>query len=118
MDTAGLLTAALKRANIPIEGVSIGSDGDRRTWRVDFAGVATPQERAAAAAIVAAFDANSPQVVDATRTGEATELATSTTIRAFYLWWFRKTNKRDPTPEEHAADRADLIQAYKDIASS
>lgn len=40
----------------PIHGISIGSGGDKSTWRVDFAPEATDEQKAQAAQIVAAFD--------------------------------------------------------------
>lgn len=40
----------------PIVGVSVGSADDKRTWVVAYAPEATDKERAAGAAVVAAFD--------------------------------------------------------------
>ena len=40
----------------PIHGVSIGSSGDKRTWRIDFKETATAAERAAALSLMAGFD--------------------------------------------------------------
>ena len=42
--------------SIPIESISIGRRTDRATWRIDFAPSATDDQRAAAAALMAAFD--------------------------------------------------------------
>lgn len=44
----------------PIEGVSIGVEEDKSTWRIDFLAAATPAQRKAAAAVVAAFDIAAP----------------------------------------------------------
>jgi hypothetical protein len=46
----------------PISGVSIGRPGDKGTWRVDFAPEVTQSEREAAAAVIAAIDADAPEV--------------------------------------------------------
>lgn len=54
MNTAALHDAIAKVA--PIDGVSVGRVRDKTTWRIDFADGATDAERAAAAAIVEAFD--------------------------------------------------------------
>lgn len=44
----------------PIEGVAIGVEADKSTWRVDYADTATIEQRAAAAAVVLAFDPMAP----------------------------------------------------------
>lgn len=40
----------------PIHGVSIGNVDDKKTWRIDFKDEATPEQRAAAQAVIEAFD--------------------------------------------------------------
>lgn len=52
---AAALDAAV-RAVCPISGVSLGSLADRATWAIRFMPEATAQQRAAAAAVLAAFD--------------------------------------------------------------
>lgn len=47
---------AVVAAVCPIHGVSVGAIGDTKTVRVDYLETATPQERADADAVVAAFD--------------------------------------------------------------
>lgn len=44
----------------PIIGISVGTMGDSASVRIDYAGNATEQERAAAQAVLAAFNWNSP----------------------------------------------------------
>lgn len=44
------------RAVCPIDGVSIGRPADKATWRIHFRPEATPGQRAAAGAVLAAFD--------------------------------------------------------------
>lgn len=51
------LTSALKRANIPIHGVSIGQLDDRKTWRVDYDN-ATAAQKTAGKAIVKNYNPN------------------------------------------------------------
>ena len=55
MSIAAALDAAVK-AVCPIDGVSIGVPGDKATWRIDFKDEASAQQRAAAEAVLAAFD--------------------------------------------------------------
>jgi hypothetical protein len=49
------------RAVAPIEGVSIGRWSDKRSWRIDFLPQATTAERAAARAVLDAFDPEAPE---------------------------------------------------------
>jgi hypothetical protein len=53
----------------PIHGVAIGSRNDRRTWRIDYKPEATEQQKAAAQAVLLAFDIDAPTaaMVDAER---------------------------------------------------
>lgn len=52
------------QAVCPIDGVAIGDPADKDTWRVDFKPEATAEQRAAAAAVMAAFDADAPLADD------------------------------------------------------
>lgn len=50
-------------ANVaPIVGISVGDVQERASWRVDFADDATPEQRAAAAAVIDTFDPDAPVV--------------------------------------------------------
>lgn len=53
---AGDIDKALRAAGVPIVGVSVGRATDKATWRVDFAADATSAQRAAAQAVLDAFD--------------------------------------------------------------
>lgn len=53
---AELFDAALRRAGIPIVGVSIGAEADRNTWRIDFHPSATPAHRTQGEAIRQTYD--------------------------------------------------------------
>lgn len=64
------LDEALK-AVAPVVGVSVGRWDDKRTWRVDFAEGATQDERDAAAAVVAGFDAKAANVPQAVGSAQA-----------------------------------------------
>ncbi len=44
----------------PIDGVSIGDESNRATWRIDFKDAATADQRAAATTILTSFDEDSP----------------------------------------------------------
>ena len=48
----------------PIDGVSIGLENDRATWRIDFRPEATDAQRLAANAALAAYDPSAPTVDD------------------------------------------------------
>lgn len=49
------------KAVCPVHGVSVGRWNDKSTWRIDFRAEATVQERAAAQAVVDAFDTSDPR---------------------------------------------------------
>lgn len=51
------------RAVCPIDGISIGDPAFRATWNVAFSASATPQQRAAAMAIIAALDVTLPDLL-------------------------------------------------------
>ena len=52
-------------ANVcPIDGVSIGNESNRASWRIDFKAAATAEQRAAAATVLASFDAEAPPEPD------------------------------------------------------
>src|SRR3989304_3818897 len=52
-------------ANVcPIDGVSIGNESVRASWRIDFKAAATAEQRAAAATVLASFDAEAPPEPD------------------------------------------------------
>lgn len=52
------------RAVCPILGVAIIDPDNKATWRIDFAGDAGPSQRAAALAVMAAFDLSAPTLGD------------------------------------------------------
>lgn len=54
------LEAALTAA-CPLDGFSVGSWSDKKTWRLDFSSAATAQQRTACAQAVAGFDATAPE---------------------------------------------------------
>lgn len=115
MAVAERLDRALRAAAIPIVGVSVGREDDRATWAVQYDDTATDQERTDGDALVQAFDPVGASVIAAEKTALAVASLTPT-LRAFYLFWFRKTYERDPTSEERAADTGALVQAFRDVS--
>lgn len=100
------LDAAVRAAGIAIEGVSIGSDTDRSTWKVQ-----PPSLQAQAQPIIDAFvmptaaqllDEDAQRDVDGQR-------AISTTVR----WALRRMLGRAPTAAELQTARAEWIAIYK-----
>lgn len=67
MDIAARLDGALRAAGIPIVGVAIRDDTDRRTWRIDYAANATAQHRLDGEALRLSFDPVSQAAADAER---------------------------------------------------
>ncbi|MGH9253670.1 MAG: hypothetical protein ACRD3C_03780 [Vicinamibacterales bacterium] len=109
-----LLDAALRKAGIPIDGVSISDPLNKASWRIDFAKSATEQQRQQAADLVRTFDPTDPALLDAVAEDLARAQLTLP-VQAFHRFWFIKTNGRAPTPEELIADTALLIQCFKDL---
>lgn len=62
---ASSLDRALRALSIPILGVSVGSEADRTTWRIDYAAVATAQHRIDGEALRNTFDPTNQAVLDA-----------------------------------------------------
>lgn len=58
----------------PIDGVSIGSYSDKTTWRIDFSLSATAQQKAAAMAVIAAFDVNAVDQAEANKAARSAVL--------------------------------------------
>lgn len=56
MIVTAALDKALRAAGVPIDGVRVGRANDKTTWLVWFTPTATPAHKAAAQAVVDAFD--------------------------------------------------------------
>ena len=80
----------------PIVGVSIGAADDKTTWRVNFKPTATPDQQAAALAVLATFDATGLD----TRTTLAKALDTALTaipsidprVKAVFVEWRKQVS--------------------------
>ena len=71
-----VIQRALRDANIPFEGVSVGTpDTDRSQWRVSFPDTATPQQRAQAAALLQTLDPQDSATVAAIKADLAGSLS-------------------------------------------
>jgi hypothetical protein len=108
-----LLDFALRQAGVPIHGVSMADPTNKSTWRVAFTNAATAAHRATAADVIATFNPADRTLTDAFTAASASRLI-SPIIRAFYLFWFRRTNGRDPTAQERQDDLDALVQALQD----
>lgn len=53
---AAMFARALTRAGIPIVGISIGTETDRSTWRIDYRPEATAQQRIDGDALRLSYD--------------------------------------------------------------
>ena len=113
-NVARQLHRALEAAGLPILGVSIGQLDDKATWKVHYQPSASAAQRAQGAQVVTSFDASSSEVKSADEAERVAAVVTPA-LRAFYLFWFRKTNGRDPSPSERATDLVALRQAYSDV---
>lgn len=109
---ATLLDSALKAVGIPIDGVSVKDQDDRRTWVIRYAPNATKQQITDGNTLLATFDPTSPTVVEAEKVQAIQGLLSG--VRVFWLAWFRMTYKKDPTDDERLEWTNALIQAAKD----
>jgi hypothetical protein len=64
MTLAAQLTFALQDAGIPIISVSIGTPGDRSTWRIEYAPTVTEQQRIDGDNLRVTFDPTSPEAIE------------------------------------------------------
>lgn len=62
MQTAERLLLALTRSGLPAVGVSIGRANDKTTWRVDYDGMPSSEQVAAARQVVDGFDIGAQDV--------------------------------------------------------
>lgn len=62
---AAQLDTALRAAGIPIIGVQVGADEDKRTWIAQYANTATAQQKQQGDALIAAFDPKAPSAIAA-----------------------------------------------------
>lgn len=116
MNTARRLHEALAAAAIPIDGVSIGRDDDRLTWRIDFRPEATDEQRSVASRLLETFDPDDVAIVDAERTAQAAREAVSPSVQATIIWQLTRDLRRPPTREERQAAEADWALARKGVA--
>lgn len=117
---AGRLDAALRAAGIPIRGVSIGDPDDRATWVIHYAPEATREQIAAGAALLARFDPNAVELVEAEQAAEMRALADTLMIKAFYRFHIYSTVGPDAviTPEMITEANQLLARCFKEAASA
>lgn len=104
--------AALANAGIPVVSVTFPNRGDRRTWVITFDPSATPDQRTAAQALVAAFDPTAPNTVDLVK-ARAAQAVLTPALRVFYLFAHEKFLGKLPTDAERAADLARMVELFK-----
>lgn len=82
MTVAGLIDQALRSAGIPIQSVSVGVEGDRATWTVQFDPSVTPAQRVQAASILGSVAVDSTAQVAA----DATGIDSDKRLKAIVVW--------------------------------
>lgn len=87
------LDRALKLAGIPIVGVSVGTETDRATWRVDYHPSATAQHHADGETLRATFDPLSQTALDAEKAEMAAALDNNALIQAVARLDFEERQK-------------------------
>lgn len=105
------LDKALRRAGIPILGVSIGVEADRATWAVHYTDSATAQQKTDGAAIVAAYQlAADTALVDELAAQQIDGLKAIKAAVICALWG---RLGRQPTGAEINAERTRFLNIYK-----
>lgn len=87
------LDRALRLAGIPIGGVSVGTETDRATWRIDYAPSATAQHRVDGDALRLTFDPLSQAAIDAEKAEFAAALDSNPLVQAIALLDFEERQK-------------------------
>lgn len=98
------LDAAIK-AVCPIHGISIGRKDDKSTWRIDFKDEASAQERAAAQAVLNAFDLAADAAADAVAAQRAAVQKKLAEIDAKSIRALREWVATQPTAPQFLKDR-------------
>ncbi len=114
--TAGAIQVWLKAATLPVIGVSIGRTDDKGTWRIDYAPEATPEQRAAGAALVAAFDPADPAVSALVlHEGVIAAYQIDKNLQATALWMLQRLLGRPPTGPEKQTAKTEWIAIRKGL---
>lgn len=107
---AGPLFRAIVAAGVPIVSVSVATNANKATWKVQPADL---QDEAQPT--IDSFDPNDATLLAAELDMEAQRIAAPRWMRAWVLFYLRDTLGRNPTLAERQAARDALIQAYKDV---
>lgn len=91
-DLARRLDTALRAANHPIDGVSIGVLGDKATWRASYLPSATALQKTACDAAIASFDPDSASAVDGDVTAAAQATSRQKDVLAMIAWSLRRAD--------------------------
>ena len=109
MVLAARLDRALRAAGVPLDGVSIGSESDRSTWRVSPASA-----QAAAQPVIDAFDPDDDAAHATTEMDAAIKQAVDIDGRLSAVVWAIIDQVAPPaTPAKYQAARTKIIAAYK-----
>lgn len=100
------LDRALRRAGIPIVGVTIGAVGTRGSWAIVFLPEATPAQRTQAVSILATYDADT----DVTIVNELAQADLDVkAIKAVAIWTAQKLSI------PLATMKAEVLAIYKSL---
>lgn len=112
MSLAAHLEAALKAANVPIIGVSILDDADRRTWRVSPAHLQTQAQP-----VIDAFDPSDPAHATADLAAAVTRALDHERLTSAVVWTILKQmfpgDTDAQTTTKYGVARTRIIAAYK-----
>ncbi len=121
INIALIVENAIRAASIPVDGVSIGSPGDRTTWKAQFTPAATSAQRMQAQSIIDAVAVDeAAQAAEERRLAQLTVDAFPIVTKALVLALIDQLNiirSKLPTPLP-AITPAQTLQAIRDKAGT
>jgi hypothetical protein len=104
------------QAVCPIDGVSVGRENDKLTWRIDFKPEATAPQRANAQAVVAAFDFNAVPDPDTIAGKDFDGMSKAVKAALLVLRQYSNALQANTQTQKTIAQlRADFIAAWKSL---
>jgi hypothetical protein len=107
---AARLDAAIRAANVPIVGVSVGDPANRATWRVHPSSL-----QAQAQPVIDAFDPNDPALVGAEKDADAARLSDDLALRALVRVTWEEIQKCQPRNGQTLLDLAGFRDRVKAV---
>lgn len=113
MGLAAALDRALRTANVPIVGVTIGVESDRATWKARYAAGATAPQVATGDALIASFDPTDQTIALADQDADVKRAIDDERLIAAVVWTVIDQLAPPATIAKFNAARTKIIAVYK-----